>query len=80
MPMNDQAKTLALLDVLIANQKRHLFKLARSIIPHITDEDLWQPNDFPELEMHPYFRYEEGMLHAFQAAKSALIAEFILKS
>jgi hypothetical protein len=27
-----------------------------------------QPNDFPELENHPFFRYEEGVLEGLQSA------------
>ncbi|MBM3184561.1 MAG: hypothetical protein FJZ64_04585 [Chlamydiae bacterium] len=74
--MDDSSKKiLALLDVLIQNQKNHILKMARSIVPDVTDEDLLQPNDFPELEMHPYFRYEEGILHAFLAAKAAIQTE-----
>lgn len=64
-----------LLDELIENQKRHLLKTARQIVPYVTDDDLLQPNDFPELELHPHFRYEEGLLHGFQAAKAAILAE-----
>ena len=68
-------KNLSLLDELIENQRKQLLKIARSIIPHITDDDILQPNDFPELEYHPLFRYEEGVLHGFQAAKAAFLAE-----
>lgn len=68
-------KTLALLDDLIAFQKENLLKTAKRILPHVTDDDLLQPNDFPELEMHPHFRYEEGVLHGFQAAKAAYLVE-----
>jgi hypothetical protein len=70
-----EKKIFLLLDELIENQKRHLLKTAQRMIPHITDDDLLQPNDFPKLELHPYFRYEEGVLHGFQAAKAALLAE-----
>jgi hypothetical protein len=33
-----------------------------------------QPNDFPELEHHPHFRYEEGILDGMQVVRSALYA------
>jgi hypothetical protein len=68
-------KNLHLLDELIENQKRELLKNARVFAPGVTDDDLLQPNDFPELEFNPHFRYEEGVLHGFQAAKAALLAE-----
>ncbi len=72
-------KIVLLLDELIENQKRHLLKTARKIIPHVTDDDVLQPNDFPELELHPNFRYEEGLLHGFQAAKAALLVEMTVQ-
>ncbi|HSX38533.1 MAG TPA: hypothetical protein VLE95_06855 [Chlamydiales bacterium] len=68
-----EKKILCLFDELIENQKQHLLKEARRIIPHVTEDDILQPNDFPELEMHPLFRYEEGVLHGFQAAKAAFL-------
>lgn len=63
-----------LLDELILDQRKKLLATAQRILPHITEEDLLQPNDFPELEFHPYFRYEEGVLHGLQVAKTALLA------
>lgn len=74
-----EKKIVLLLDELIENQKRHLLKTARRIIPHITDDDVLQPNDFPELELHPHFRYEEGLLHGFQAAKAAVLVEMAVQ-
>lgn len=65
---------LDLLDELIEGQKAKLLKTARRIVPHVTDDDLLQPNDFPELELHPYFRYEEGILDGLMVAKTALLA------
>lgn len=63
-----------LFDELIEQQKRVLFQTARRIVPKITDDDLLQPNDFPELENHSHFRYEEGILHGLQAAKAAFLS------
>ena len=57
---------------LIQHQKKTLFSLAIRIVPTVTEEDLLQPNDFPLLENHPEFRYEEGVLHGFLAAQTAL--------
>jgi hypothetical protein len=64
-----------LLDELIAEQKKKLLSVAHRILPHVIEDDLMQPNDFPELEMHPHFRYEEGILDGLQVAKAALLAE-----
>ena len=65
----------ALFDELIESQEKKLLSLATSIIPNITSDDLLQPNDYPELENHPYFRYEEGVLKGIHAAKMAVLAE-----
>jgi hypothetical protein len=65
---------LLLLEQLIQGQKEKLFVMARRIVPHITQEDLLQPNDFPELELHPHFRYEEGILDGMQVVRTALQA------
>ncbi len=51
-----------------------LLRSGRRIVPHLTTDDLLQPNDFPELEQHPYFRYEEGMLAGIQTVQMALWA------
>jgi len=59
---------------LIEGQKGKLLACARRIVPHVTPDDLLQPNDFPELELHPHFRYEEGILDGLQVARSALAA------
>lgn len=65
---------LKILDQLINQQKLTMEKMARRIIPHVTEDDLLQPNDFPELENHPYFRYEEGVLSGLLSARMALLA------
>lgn len=70
--MQNQAS--ALLEELIEGQKKKLFQSARRIVPHITPDDLLQPNDFPELEHHPHFRYEEGILDGMQVVRHALLA------
>ena len=65
---------IELLDELIEGQKKKLLSTARRIVPQVTDEDLLQPNDFHELELHPYFRYEEGILDGLRVARTALLA------
>ena len=67
-------KTLKLLEQLIEGQKHKLLASGRRIVPHVTPEDLLQPNDFPELELHPHFRYEEGILDGMQVVRAALMA------
>lgn len=66
---------IELLDELIQGQKKKVLETARRIVPHVIEDDLLQPNDFSELEFHPHFRYEEGILDGLQVAKAALLAE-----
>jgi hypothetical protein len=61
-----------IIDQLIQLQKIKIKNCAESIIPHLTEDDLLQPNDFPALESNPYFRYEEGILEGLMSAKAAL--------
>ena len=57
---------------MITQQKAKLLKIATEIVPYVTSDDILQPNDFPELESHPFFRYEEGVLEGLQSALAAL--------
>jgi hypothetical protein len=66
---------IELLNELIEGQQKKLLSTAKRILPRITEDDLLQPNDFPELELHPYFRYEEGILDGLRVARTALLAE-----
>ena len=62
------------LQELVAFHQENLLKCGRRIIPHLTSDDMLQPNDFPELEFHPHFRYEEGVLSGIQTVQMALWA------
>ena len=62
-----------MLEEMIEQQRAKLLKLGREIIPHLTSDDILQPNDFPELENHPVFRYEEGILAGLLAAQLGLV-------
>ncbi len=61
-------------DELIKLQRIKIKTCAESIIPHLTDDDLLQPNDFPTLENNPYFRYNEGVLEGLLTARMAYLA------
>lgn len=67
-----EEKLVQLMDELIEGQKKRLLSYGRKIIPYLTSDDIMQPNDFPELEENPSFRFEEGILDGLQVAKSAL--------
>lgn len=55
-------------------QYQKLLSYGRQVIPSLTSEDLLQPCDYPELEQHPVFRYEEGVLAGIEMALVALRA------
>lgn len=59
---------------IVAMQKKTLLALGRRIIPTLTPEDMLQPNDYPDLDSHPEFRYEEGLLAGVQTVQTALRA------
>lgn len=63
-----------LFDELLTLQEKKLLKCASEIIPNITPDDILQPNDYPELENHAFFRYEEGVLKGLHAAKMAVLS------
>lgn len=59
---------------MVLKQQEDLLKSAQRLVPNITAEDILQPNDFPVLEKHPDFRYDEGILAGILAAQMALFA------
>lgn len=71
----DRGAIEILLNELVEGQKKALLTLGRRIVPTLTMEDMLQPNDYPDLEYHPEFRYEEGVLAGLQTAQMALRAE-----
>lgn len=72
--MDDWKSVDCAVDEMISTQKDALLRLARRLIPGLTSEDILQPNDYPELESHADFRYEEGVLAGMQSVQSALRA------
>lgn len=70
----DKGKVEALLQEMIDLQQAKVLSSARRILPHLTTDDILQPNDFPELENHPHFRYEEGVLEGLKSVQMALRA------
>jgi hypothetical protein len=63
-----------LFDELVEGQRKKVLRFAQKIIAHVTPDDLLQPNDFPELEQNPLFRYEEGVLEGLLTARMAYLA------
>jgi len=61
-----------ILQELEKGQRTKLLELGRRIVPTLTPEDMLQPNDYLELENHPEFRYEEGILAGILSTAAAL--------
>ncbi len=72
--MQTYKEIFLLIQEMIARQKSEVLHLARTWVPHATEEDVLQPQDEPVLENNPFFRYEEGVLHGLQAVEAALSA------
>jgi hypothetical protein len=60
-------------DEMIREQRKRLLACAKQIVPGVIEDDLLQPNDFPSLEAHPFFRYEEGVLEGLLTARAAYL-------
>lgn len=68
------SRELECLQEMREGQYQKLLAYGRQVVPSLTGEDLLQPCDYPELEQHPVFRYEEGVLAGIEMALAALRA------
>lgn len=66
------AELEVLFEELIAQQRRRVLELARRLNPRLTEDDIQQPHDFPELAQNPEWNYEDGVLAGYQAAQMAV--------
>lgn len=71
-PHPDWSAVASLVEEIVAGQKTRLLEMGRRVVPTLTPEDMLQPNDYPELENHPEFRYEEGVLSGLMTVQMAL--------
>lgn len=55
-------------------ERKKLLAYAKRILPHLTSDDILQPQDFPELENNAEFRYLEGVVIGLETALAALYA------
>ncbi|SCA62410.1 Uncharacterized protein SCG7086_AA_00240 [Chlamydiales bacterium SCGC AG-110-P3] len=67
-------RALSVLDELVEYQRQRLLREGRKVVPTLTPEDMLQPNDYPELENNPEFRYEEGVFAGMLSAQMAVQA------
>ncbi|MBM3200988.1 MAG: hypothetical protein FJZ56_01100 [Chlamydiae bacterium] len=69
-----------ILEEMIDQQENKLLSIAQRYVHNISKEDLLQPFDYPILENHPYFRYEEGVLQGMKMVQAAFRAELFSSS
>ncbi len=70
MEMNEELEKL--FEELIAHQRKKVFAEARRLNPNLTEDDVQQPHDFPELAENPHWNYEDGILAGYLAAQMAV--------
>jgi len=63
-----------LLEEMVAQQRARVLQRARALNPRLTDDDVQQPHDFPELAGSPEWQYEDGILAGYQAVQAAMRA------
>jgi hypothetical protein len=65
-----------LLDEMIAHQRARVLQHARRLNGALTEDDIQQPHDFPELAGSAEWNYEDGVLAGYQAVQAAIRAAF----
>ena len=63
---------LQVMEELIRYQRGRVLELGNRIHPGLTDEDLRNPHDFPDLFDDPAWQYEDGQLAGLVSALVAL--------
>ena len=66
----------AVLAELIVYQRKRVLDDARRLNPRLTDDDVLNPQDYPELAGNAEWNYEEGVLAGYRSAQAALRARF----
>jgi hypothetical protein len=69
-----EAELEHLLDEMVAQQRARVLVHARRLNAKLTDDDVQQPHDFPELAGSPEWNYEDGILAGYQAVQAAVRA------
>ena len=61
-----------LLEEMVQHQRARVVAHARRLNETLTDDDVQQPHDFPELAGSPEWNYEDGILAGYQAVQAAV--------
>ncbi len=70
-------RALEIMEGLIEYQKRKVLELAQRIHPGLTEEDVRNIHDYPDVYADPIFQFEDGQLAGFVAARIALKARLL---
>jgi ferritin-like protein len=62
------------LEELIVQQRKRVLEHARRLNPRLTEDDVQQPQDFPELATSAEWNYEDGILAGYQSTQAAVRA------
>jgi hypothetical protein len=66
-----------LFDELATLQRKKVFAAAQRLNPRLTEDDVQQPHDFPELAGNAEWNYEDGVLAGYLAAQMAVRARLL---
>ena len=75
-PEPDTRAVLELLDSLIMHQREKCLAIARRLNPHLTPDDIMISWDWPELNSHPQYMWEDGIAAGLETAHAAIAAAF----
>jgi hypothetical protein len=64
----------ALLEEMIALQRKRVIALGRRLAPELSPDDLLQPHDHARLAGNPEFNFEDGVLAGYLAFRAAFRA------
>lgn len=68
------SKMVLELEKMVDLERKKLLIFAKRILPQLTSDDILQPQDYPELEESPEFRYREGVCIGLETALAAVYA------
>lgn len=70
-------RAMEVVEGLVSHQKRKVLELAQRIHPGLTEEDVRNIHDYPDVYGDPIFQFEDGQLAGFVAAQIALKARLL---
>ncbi|HYD43439.1 MAG TPA: hypothetical protein VEB43_21585 [Anaeromyxobacter sp.] len=70
-------RAMEVVEELVSYQKRKVLELAQRIHPGLTEEDVRNIHDYPDVYADPIFQFEDGQLAGFVAAQIALKARLL---